>query len=54
MEQKLADASFYSKDPKGFAEATVKLETLRSELATLEDRWLELEMMAETLAQARS
>jgi ATP-binding cassette subfamily F protein uup len=54
LEQKLADASFYSKDPKGFAEATVKLETLRSELATLEDRWLELEMMAETLAQARS
>ncbi len=54
LEKKLADASFYTKDPKGFAEASTKLESLRAELVALEDRWLELEMKAETLAQSRA
>ncbi len=54
LEARLADGDFYSKDPRGFAETSEKLEDLRATLAILEDRWLELEMKAEELAQGRS
>ncbi|GFZ88838.1 elongation factor 3 [Elstera cyanobacteriorum] len=54
LEARLADSDFYSKDPKGFAETSEKLEELRANLAVLEDRWLELEMKAEELAQGRT
>ena len=43
VEGRLADATFYARDPSAFARATGELERLRRELAGLEGRWLELE-----------
>lgn len=53
-EAALADPAFYSRDPKGFETASAKLEAARTALAQAEERWLELEMLAEELAANRS
>jgi ATP-binding cassette subfamily F protein uup len=45
----LSDAAFYARDPKGFAATSVKLEKSHQELATSEERWLELEILREEL-----
>jgi ATP-binding cassette subfamily F protein uup len=47
LESRLADGGFYTRDPTGFAAASQRLEHARAELPTLEDRWLELEMLRE-------
>jgi ATP-binding cassette subfamily F protein uup len=48
---KLADGDFYARDPKGFADASARLEIAQSELSASEERWLELEMLREELAK---
>jgi ATP-binding cassette subfamily F protein uup len=45
----MSDAAFYTRDPKGFAATSAKLEKTHHELATSEERWLELEMLREEL-----
>jgi ATP-binding cassette subfamily F protein uup len=45
----LDDHGLYARDPKRFAEATALLAKLEAELATSEDRWLELELLREDL-----
>lgn len=45
----LDDHGLYARDPKRFAEATALLAKVESELAASEDRWLELEILRETL-----
>src|ERR1700761_6568463 len=47
----LGGADFYARDPKGFAAASAKLEAAQAELASSEERWLELEMLREELAR---
>ncbi|QJE72276.1 ATP-binding cassette domain-containing protein [Aerophototrophica crusticola] len=49
LEAKLADPAFYTKDAKGFGKATEDLHTAQADLATAEDRWLELEALKEEL-----
>ncbi len=49
LEAKLADPQLYSRDPKTFADATALLAKAQTELAGLEDRWLELEILREEL-----
>ncbi len=49
LETKLADPQLYSRDPKTFADATALLAKAQTELAGLEDRWLELEILREEL-----
>jgi ATP-binding cassette subfamily F protein uup len=51
LHEKLASPDFYSRDPKGFAAASAKLEAAEAELASSEERWLELEMLREELAR---
>ncbi|MBM3618868.1 MAG: ATP-binding cassette domain-containing protein, partial [Alphaproteobacteria bacterium] len=47
LEAALADASFYTKNPAGFAESTTKLAAVRDALAKAEEEWLEVAMLAE-------
>jgi len=49
IEQRLADPGLYRRDPKTFADATASLDKARGELAVMEDEWLELEMLRETI-----
>ena len=49
LEAKLADPAFYGKDPAGFQRATDELTRVQADLATAEDRWLELEALKEEL-----
>jgi ATP-binding cassette subfamily F protein uup len=51
LHEKLAGADFYTRDAKGFAAASAKLEAAQAELASSEERWLELEMLREELAR---
>ncbi len=46
----LADPGLYVRDPQAFARTTGELEALRSDLAALEERWLELESLREAQA----
>jgi ATP-binding cassette subfamily F protein uup len=48
---KLVDNNFYTRDPKGFAAASAKLEQAQGALAAAEERWLELEALREELAR---
>ena len=52
LHEKLGAADFYARDPKGFAAASAKLEAAQAELASSEERWLELEMLREELARS--
>ena len=49
LEKKLHDPAFYSRDPEGFQNTTKTLEELKNDLESLEERWLELEMLKEEL-----
>ncbi|MBP6010910.1 MAG: ATP-binding cassette domain-containing protein [Alphaproteobacteria bacterium] len=49
LREKLADESFYARDPNGFATTANKLTALEGELAVSEERWLELEMLREEI-----
>ncbi|GGD05115.1 ATP-binding cassette domain-containing protein [Aquisalinus flavus] len=48
-EKVLADANLFMKDPDKFKKATAALEAAQASLAEKEERWLELEMMRESL-----
>ena len=49
LQDKLADATLYAKDPRAFTAATTDLARAQTELATAEEQWLELEMLREAL-----
>ncbi len=51
LEKLLADPGFYSRDPAGFTAAGESLEAARATLQSLEDEWLELEMLREESEQ---
>jgi ATP-binding cassette subfamily F protein uup len=46
----LAQADFYQRDPKGFADTTKRVGEAQAALTHAEERWLELEMMKSTAA----
>ncbi len=52
-EEALHDPELYSRNPERFAQLTTRLETLRSDKAAAEERWLEVAAMAEAM-QAQS
>ena len=43
----LADPGLYARDPAAFTAASEKLEAAQAKLQSLEDEWLELEMLRE-------
>ena len=45
----LADPGLYARDPKKFSALSDELGTASTELAAMEDRWLELEILRESL-----
>ncbi|MEQ1942352.1 ABC-F family ATP-binding cassette domain-containing protein [Mesorhizobium sp. VNQ89] len=49
LENQLADPSFYDKNPASFAKTIAALEKERQTLASMEEEWLELEMLREEL-----
>ncbi|QQM30316.1 ATP-binding cassette domain-containing protein [Martelella lutilitoris] len=49
LEEKMADPTFFQRDPEGFNKAAGKLEGLRADLAAKEEEWLELEVLREEL-----
>lgn len=49
IEAKMADGSFYSTDPEGFAKAAKELEAIKQSITAMEEEWLELEMRREEL-----
>tara|TARA_R110002126_G_scaffold291803_1_gene459257 strand:- start:64741 stop:66558 length:1818 start_codon:yes stop_codon:yes gene_type:complete len=49
LEKKLADLKFFARDPEGFNRTAADLAGLREKLAKMEEEWLELEMLRETL-----
>jgi ATP-binding cassette subfamily F protein uup len=49
VERQLTDPDLYRRDPNAFADATASLDKARAELAAMEDEWLELEMLRETI-----
>ncbi|HEY2034617.1 MAG TPA: ATP-binding cassette domain-containing protein [Rhizomicrobium sp.] len=51
LHETLADSALYTRDPKKFTAASEKLEKAQTELSASEERWLELEMLREELAQ---
>ena len=53
-ETTLGDAALYRRDPERFARTTAALEVCRTELASAEDEWLELEDRREASLQARA
>ncbi len=54
IEASLEDGGFYARDPEAFKTAADRLDPARTELAALEEQWLELEMLREELDAARS
>ena len=49
LEQRLADPQLYAKDPAGFQKIAGTLDDARAKLASMEEEWLELEMLREEL-----
>ena len=49
MKADLADPALYSRDPKRFTTLTERLGKATTELGEMEDRWLELEILRESL-----
>jgi ATP-binding cassette subfamily F protein uup len=49
LEQRMSDPAFYTKDPDGFSRVAGQLEGLRAGLSTMEEEWLELEMLREEI-----
>ncbi len=52
LQTKMSDGALYARDPAGFAAISDRLGVLHAELATSEERWLELEMLREELGSA--
>ena len=50
IEKKLADPDLYARDPDLFHKTMTRHDALKAELATAEERWLELEMKREELS----
>ncbi len=50
LQEKLAAPDLYQRDRKAFEAATTDLGKAQSELAEAEERWLELELLRESLA----
>ncbi|MEP7240288.1 MAG: ATP-binding cassette domain-containing protein [Devosia sp.] len=46
---RLADASFYRRDPAGFAATSARLDAARAAKAKAEDEWLAVELLRETI-----
>jgi ATP-binding cassette subfamily F protein uup len=49
LEDAIADPAYYERDPGGFQKTIAALDKERTTLATLEEEWLELEMLREEL-----
>ena len=49
LEDKLADATLFTRDPKGFEAAISRIAAAREELSKSEEQWLDLEMKREEL-----
>ena len=49
LENQLADPAFYEKNPASFGKTIAALDKERATLATLEEEWLELEMLREAI-----
>ncbi|MCR9139732.1 MAG: ABC-F family ATP-binding cassette domain-containing protein [Alphaproteobacteria bacterium] len=49
LEEKMAAPDFFATDPDGFSSAAKTLSDLRSSLERMEEEWLELEMLRESL-----
>jgi len=49
MKAALTDPALYARDPWRFTTLTTELGKATADLATMEDRWLELEILRETL-----
>jgi ATP-binding cassette subfamily F protein uup len=49
LEEKMADPAFYGRDPEGFGRLAASLDEQRAALAAMEEEWLELEMLRETI-----
>jgi ATP-binding cassette subfamily F protein uup len=49
LKSQLSDSSLYARDQKRFLTLTAQLEAAEREMATAEERWLELEMLREEL-----
>ncbi|MDQ6437031.1 ABC-F family ATP-binding cassette domain-containing protein [Mesorhizobium sp. LHD-90] len=49
LEDRIADPAFYTRDPGGFQKTIAALDKERETLKTLEDEWLELEMLREEM-----
>jgi ATP-binding cassette subfamily F protein uup len=52
LEQSLADASLYARDPAKFNQLSAELVVIRAQKDVDEERWLVLEMEREALEQA--
>jgi ATP-binding cassette subfamily F protein uup len=50
LEDEMADAGLYGRDPKAFDRLTAALQAARTELAAAEEAWLELEALKEEMA----
>jgi ATP-binding cassette subfamily F protein uup len=49
LEQLLADPDFYNRDREGFAAAGAELAEIQTELASVEEEWLRLELLREAI-----
>src|SRR5690606_37519804 len=49
LEKKMADPSFYNRDPDGFAKVAAEIDAHRAKLSAMEEEWLELEMLREEI-----
>ena len=49
LEARLADPQLYAKDPETFAKIAAELDRLRGEISSMEEEWLELEMLREEI-----
>ena len=49
LQNRLADPDLYRRDPVDYATATTRLRQAERDLAASEERWLELELLRETL-----
>ncbi len=49
LENNIADPAFYERDPKGFQKTIAALDRERATLASMEEEWLDLEMLREEL-----
>jgi ATP-binding cassette subfamily F protein uup len=50
LHAKLDDPAFYTRDSKGFGEATAALAAAQEQLLAAEEKWLELELLREEIA----